>query len=173
MRGVILNKNINNTSSSNIEKVFISMPYYGELSMTLANKIKNLLKDNKKRIIFGFKAGSCISSIFRRTYCGSDVSMNVIYKYNSKDCEGCYIGETCRGAKKTKRWTQKALHGIGFSRIADHCLKFKHENDWNEEIIAMESNETKRKMKESLLMDLFKKKGKNVYSQKSFQLNIF
>ena len=58
--------NTNIASSTNIE-IYISMPYYGALSNILANKIKNLLKikNKNKNIIFGFKAGYRLSSIFR------------------------------------------------------------------------------------------------------------
>ena len=96
--------NANTASSTNIEKIYVSMPYYGELSNILANKIKNLLKikNKNKNIIFGFKAGYRLSSIFRQTYYGSNVSKKVVYKYNCKDCNGCYIGETSRGVKNGK-----------------------------------------------------------------------
>ena len=167
--------NTNTASSTTIEKIYISMPYYGELSNVLANKIKHLLKikNKNKYIIFGFKAGYRLSSIFRQTYCGSNVSKKVVYKYNCKDCNGCYMGETSRGVEKRKEEHQKALQGKGYSRIAEHCTNYTHENDCNAEIIGMEANDTKRTIKESLLMEYFQRKGKSVYFQKSFELKVF
>ena len=81
--------------------------------------------------------------------------------------------QTARGIETRKLEHMNAFKGKGYSRIAEHCIKLKHKNDWNGDTLAVESNDTKRHIKESLLMDMMNKKNKTVYSQKSFELKVF
>jgi hypothetical protein len=125
------------------------------------------------KIVFGFKSLSRLSMRFGQTFRESRQLMNVVYKYDCKGCNGCYIGQTTRGVETRKMEHLRAFRGIGHSRIVEHCLNYKHDNDWNANIIAIEPNDNKRLIKETLLMDHFSKNGKTVYSQKSFELNVF
>ena len=95
------------------------------------------------------------------------------YGYICHDCNGCYISQIARGAK-TRKEHKNAFQRKGYSRIAEHWLNNNHRNNWNTDILAVESNHLKRNIKESLLMDLFShKETENVYSQKSFIFNVF
>ncbi|CAF4119666.1 unnamed protein product, partial [Adineta steineri] len=174
IRSIELNINNNKQPSQIIQKVFISLPYFGESSIILANKIRNVLKNNTKQILFGFKAGNRISSLFSKTYRCTNDSKRVVYGYSCYDCDGYYIGQTARGSEVRKHEHKKAFKGIGYSRIAEHCINKNHRNNWDTNILAIESNDLKRNIKESLLMDYYKeKKNKQVYSQKSYILNVF
>jgi hypothetical protein len=175
IRGVQLGKNHNiQLPNPNAKKIFISIPYYGDCSLILANKIKKVLEHPLKPIIFGFAAGARISTLFSRKYRSENDSKRVVYQYDCEDCNGAYIGQTARGVEARKEEHKNAFIGRGFSKIAEHCMNFNHKNNWNHRIIAVESNDTKREIKESLLMDWVQKKNnKVVYSQKSFNLNVF
>ncbi|CAF1527863.1 unnamed protein product [Didymodactylos carnosus] len=175
IRGIELGKNIvKQPINPSIKKVFISMPYYGECSLILANKIKKILDHPLKQIVCGFAARTRISTLFSGTFRGQKDMKKVIYRYDCKNCNGTYIGQTGRGVEIRKEEHKKAFRGRGYSRIAEHCMHLNHENNWTDIIIAVESNYIKRTIKESLLMDFVRiKKGKDVYSQKSFILNVF
>lgn len=173
-----LKKNINNNTqshNSNAQSIYISMPFYNESSIKLAKMMKRILDLPNKRITFGFKSQTRICSLFSSTYRNKkETSNQVIYQYDCQDCKNSYIGQTSRNVEQRKREHQNALNGIGISKIADHCLQNNHNNDWNYKILATESNDTKRLIKESLLMDIVKEKtDRIIYSQKSFDLNIF
>ncbi|CAF1001348.1 unnamed protein product [Rotaria sordida] len=158
----------------NIRKIFISVPYYGECSLVLANKIKKIIQTPTTHIIFGFKAGNRISSLFSRILRKTNDNKRIVYGYSCYDCKGYYIGQTARGAEIRKEEHKNALNGKGYSKIAEHCLNKNHRNNWDTDILAIESNDLKRNIKESLLMDWYnQKKDKQVYSQKSYILNIF
>lgn len=174
IRSVELNINNKKNVSQNKEKVFISIPYYGECSIILANKIRKIIETPLTHIIFGFKARNKISTLFSKTYQGMYDNKRIVYGYSCHHCNGYYIGQTSRGSEVRKKEHMKAFNGIGYSKIAEHCLNNKHLNNWDTDILAIESNDLKRNIKESLLMDWYsKKKDKIVYSQKSFILNIF
>ncbi|CAF4449590.1 unnamed protein product, partial [Rotaria magnacalcarata] len=79
-----------------------------------------------------------------------------------------------RDAEQRKREHQNALKGTGMSRIADHCIQNKHNNDWNYEILTIESNDIKRVIKESLVMGIVQETtDRMIYSQKTYELNVF
>ncbi|CAF3775583.1 unnamed protein product [Rotaria socialis] len=150
------------------------LPYYGECSLALAKKIRKIIQNPTVNVIFGFKAGNRISSLFSRTFRGTNDNKRIVYGYSCYDCKGYYIGQTARGAEVRKEEHTNAFNGKGYSKIAEHCLNNKHRNSWNTDILAIESNDLKRNIKESFLMDWYsKKKDKQVYSQKSFVLNAF
>ncbi|CAF4914566.1 unnamed protein product, partial [Rotaria socialis] len=82
--------------------------------------------------------------------------------------------QTSRDVEQRKREYQNAFNGTGMSRIPDHCIQNKHKNDWNYEILAIESNDIKRVIKESLLMDIVQETtDRKIYSQKAYELNVF
>jgi hypothetical protein len=183
MRKFVLNKNnndnnINNNNmqqATNVETIYISMPYYCDYSITLAKRIKMLLESPMKKIQFGFKSQKRICTIFNSTYRDKKKeNNNVVYQYNCQNCKGSYIGQTSRGVEQRKTEHKNAFKGTGQSKIADHCLQRKHKNDWNHIILTNEANDTKRVIKESLLMDIVKQTtDRIIYSQKSYDLNIF
>ena len=160
--------------AENTQNIFISIPYHGECSMILANKLRRIIQTPTIHITFGFKAGNRISSLFSRTFPGTKDNKRIVYGYSCYDCKGYYIGQTSRGAEVRKDEHKKAFKSNGYSKIAEHCLNKNHRNNWNTDILAIESNDLKRNIKESLLMDWYsQKKDKTVYSQKTFNLNVF
>ena len=178
MRKFELKKNDNNIQqqhNSMIQTVYISLPYYNEISIKLAKKIKMLLDLPNKKVMFGYKSQTRISSLFSPTYREKKKLNNqLIYQYNCQNCNYSYIGQTSRNVDQRKREHQNAFKGIGNSKIADHCIQNKHQNDWNYKILATESNDIKRLIKESLLMDIIQEKtNRIIYSQKSYELNIY
>lgn len=173
IRSVELNI-IKNKPIQNGKQIFISVPYYGRCTLELVNKISKIVNTPKVQITFGFKSTNRISSLFSKTFRSSKDNKRLIYGYACNDCNGYYVGQTARGAETRKEEHKNALNGKGYSRIAEHCINYKHTNNWNTDILALESNDLKRNIKESLLMDIFNRnKNKTVYSQKSFILNVF
>ncbi len=63
----------------------------------------------------------------------------VVYQYDCENCNGVYIGQTARAVEKRKEKHKKAIQGRGYSRIAEHCMNLNHINNWNHNIIAVES----------------------------------
>ena len=88
--------------------------------------------------------------MFSETYRGQSELKRVVYKYDCKDCNGCYIGEIARDVDMRKVEHMKALKGTDYSRIAEHFLKYGHENNWETNIIATESNGIKRNIKKCI-----------------------
>ena len=78
---------------------------------------------------------------------------NVVYKYDCKDCEAVYFGESKRTiAEGTKEHT-RAVRAADTRRYetADHCWKYNHDFDWeNKKIMDYETNTTTRKIKETV-----------------------
>ena len=74
---------------------------------------------------------------------------NVVYKLDCEDCEEFYIGQTTRRLKKpiqehkTKEFSSVYRH----SSITDHKFNFD-----NPSILAVDTNEIRLKVKESLLI---------------------
>jgi len=151
------------------------MPYYNDFSILLAKKIKMLLDLPNKKIRFGFKSQTRICSLFSSTYCDRKKANNqVIYQYNCQYCRNSYIGQTSRNVEQRKHEHQNAFKGTGTSKIADHCIENEHQNDWHYKRLATESNDIKRVIKESLLIDIIEETADRIiYSQKSYELNIF
>ena len=57
---------------------------------------------------------------------------NIVYKYDCKDCEAVYFGESKRTiAERTKEHT-RAVRAADTRRYetADHCWKYNHDFDW-------------------------------------------
>ena len=97
-----MNMNKKKKSSRNIRRIYMSISYYGECSMVLANKMRKIIQTPAKCIIFRFKAGNRISSFFSRIFPGANDKKKIIYGYSYYDCEGHYIGQISRGADVRK-----------------------------------------------------------------------
>ena len=159
----------------NAPTIYISMPYYNNLSSYLAQRIKRILDLPDKKIMFGFKSQTRLCSLFNCSYRDKKMpNSRVIYQYNCKSCKNSYIGQTGRDVEQRKLEHQSAFKGIGTSKIADHCIQNKHQNDWNYKILAVETNDIKRVIKESLLIDTVQETtDRIIYAQKSYELNVF
>ena len=78
---------------------------------------------------------------------------NIVYKYDYKDCEAVYSGESKRTlAERTKEHTRAVRAAdTGRYETADHCWKYNHDLDWeNKKIMDYEANTTTRKIKETI-----------------------
>ena len=83
----------------------------------------------------------------------SEQRNNIVYKYDCKNCEGVYFGESKRTlAERTKEHT-RAVRAADTRRseTADHCWKYNHDFNWeNKKIMNYEANTTTRKIKETI-----------------------
>ncbi len=75
----------------------------------MANKIRKLIQLPSTHIIFGFKVGNRISSLFSRTCRDVNDNQKVFYGYSCNDCNGYYIGQTARGADVRKEEHKKTF----------------------------------------------------------------
>ena len=168
-------KRINQQHHKNTQTIYISMPYYNNFSSNLAQSIKRILDLPDKKIMFELKSQIRLCSLFNCTYRDKKISNSrVIYQYNCKNCKNSYIGQTERDVEQRKQEHQSAFKGIETSKIADHCIQNKHQNDWNYKILTVETNDIKRVIKESLLIDKIQETtDRIIYSQKSYELNVF
>lgn len=66
-----------------------------------------------------------------------------LYKKGLKDIVNIW-SDTYRPLETRKAKHMKAFKCIGYSRIADHYFNYGHDNNWDVNIIAIESNDTKR-----------------------------
>ncbi|CAF3954200.1 unnamed protein product [Rotaria magnacalcarata] len=72
--------------------------------------------------MFGFKSQTRLCTLLNSTYRDKkNLSSQVIYQYNCKNCKNSYIGQTSRDVEQRKREHQNAFKGTGMSKIADHC----------------------------------------------------
>ena len=83
----------------------------------------------------------------------SEQRNNIVYKYDCRDGEAVYFGESKRPlAERTKEHT-RAVRAADTRRYetADHCWKYNHDFDWeNKKIMDYEANTTTRKIKETI-----------------------
>ena len=78
---------------------------------------------------------------------------NIVYKYDCKDCEAVYFGESKRTlAERTKEYiTAVRAADTGRYETADHCWKYNHDFDWeNKKIMDSEANTTTGTIKETI-----------------------
>ena len=78
---------------------------------------------------------------------------NIVYKYDCKDCEAVYFGESKRTLAERTKEHNRAVRAADTRRYetADHCWKYNHDFDWeNEKIMDYEGNTTTRKIKETI-----------------------
>ena len=83
----------------------------------------------------------------------SEQRKNIVYKYDCKNCEAVYFGESNRTlAERTKEHT-RVLRAADTRRYetADHCWKYNHDFDWeNKKIMDYEADTTTKKIKETV-----------------------
>ena len=121
--------------------------------MIVTNSIRKIIQTPATLIIASFKAGNRISSLFSSTFRRANNKERIVCGYSCYDCEGYFIGQTSRRAAIRTEEHKKAFRGKGYSEIAEHCLNRNHRNNWDTNILAIESNNLKRNIKESLTMD--------------------
>ena len=183
--GEIIVKNKNKNNQQNIqtpnqlvtEKVFFLLPYYGEESTILANKIKHLCKKLLPLIQVKtcFKKTFTIKSNFLPLQKGMDESKKekkLVYKLSCQNCNKCYVGETNREKKVRMKEHQTDIKKFTeSSNVAKHANTEKHIFDFdNSETLALETNWKCRTVKESLLTYELQDKALN---DVKFKLNVF
>ena len=83
----------------------------------------------------------------------SEQRNNIIYKYDCKDCDAVYFGESKRTLPERTKEHTRAVRAADTRRYetADHCWKYNHDFDWeNKKIMDYEANTTTRKIKEKI-----------------------
>ena len=78
---------------------------------------------------------------------------NIVYKYDCKDCEAVYFGQSKRLlAERTKEHTRAVRTAVTRRyETADHCWKYHHDFHWeNKKIMDYGINTTTRKIKETI-----------------------
>jgi hypothetical protein len=85
-----------------------------------------------------------------------ETEKNVVYQIPCKDCEGSYIGESCRCLAKRVEEHKKAVKTYDQANgVARHAWEHSHQPNWDEvKILDKESHWHKRKIKEALYMRL-------------------
>ena len=74
---------------------------------------------------------------------------NIVDKYDYKNCEALYFGESKRRLVKRTKEHIRAVTAAEARRYetADHCWKYNHSFDWeNKKIMDCEANTTTRKI---------------------------
>ena len=83
----------------------------------------------------------------------SEQRNNIVYKYDCKDCEAVYFGESKRTlAERTKEHTRAVRAAdTGRYETANYCWKYNHDFDWeNKKVMDYEANTTTRKIRETI-----------------------
>ena len=78
----------------------------------------------------------------------SEQRNNIVYKYDCKDCEAVYFGESKRTLAERIKEHTRAVRAADTRRYetADHCWKYNHDFDWeNKKIMDYEASTTTRK----------------------------
>ena len=143
------------------KKLFLSLPYLGEMSLLTRTKLikslKGLLNSCKLQIVF--KSQRKLSNVFRfKDRLPSDLVSGVIYKYTCCRCNSTYYGETDRHFK-VKSGEHIGISPLTFketkrskeSAIRDHLLSFNNIPSFEEfTILTNGNNKFDVKIKESL-----------------------
>ena len=83
----------------------------------------------------------------------SEQRNNIVYKYDCKDCEAVYFGESKRTLTERTKEHTRAVRAADTRRYetADHYWKYNHDCDCeNKKIMDYEANTTARKIKETI-----------------------
>ncbi|CAF2145990.1 unnamed protein product [Rotaria magnacalcarata] len=139
------------------KKIYFILPYYGNESLILTQKIKQICKNfiPTCHVQIGFRKTFSLKSIFLPIQKGHDETKKtkkLVYKLKCNNCENCYIGETNREKitrlKEHKKDIKKCSET---SNIAKHVHDKNHSFKFDEsETLALETNWKRRIVKESL-----------------------
>ncbi|CAF1208252.1 unnamed protein product [Rotaria sordida] len=165
---------IKNKIKTKEKKLFIPLTYYGDETIIMSNKIKNIIKSlfPTFEIIFGYKKGTTLAKLFTKNFKGKDpMEIGVVYKLTCKTCDQVYIGQTKLNINERMKQHKEGLRKPETSRAADHMINNKnHVIDFSKpEIIGRDIHRKRREIKETLLSLQHQKS----YNKISHELMIF
>ncbi|CAF4195564.1 unnamed protein product, partial [Rotaria sordida] len=120
---------IKNKIKTKEKKLFIPLTYYGDETIIMSNKIKNIIKSlfPTFEIIFGYKKGTTLAKLFTKNFKGKDpMEIGVVYKLTCKTCDQVYIGQTKLNINERMKQHKEGLRKPETSRAADHMINNKN-----------------------------------------------
>ncbi|CAF1454439.1 unnamed protein product, partial [Didymodactylos carnosus] len=164
-------------SQSKLRNIFFTLPYFGEETFVLGQRIKKLCKQMIPTVDLkiAYKKTLTLKSIFLPIQKGLDESKkmkNIVYSIPCTNCDFKYFGETSRDINiRIEEHRYDVRRHAPNSKIVQHVHEKKHVMDFNNAItVAHETNWKRRTIKESLLTH--SAGGKNINDVK-FKLNIY
>ncbi|CAF1590746.1 unnamed protein product, partial [Didymodactylos carnosus] len=162
---------------SKLRNIFFILPYFGEETFVLGQRIKKLCKQMIPTVDLqiAYKKTLTLKSIFLPIQKGLDESKkmkNILYSIPCTNCDFKYFGETSRDINiRIEEHRYDVRRHAPNSKIVQHVHEKKHVMDFNNAItVAHETNWKRRTIKESLLTH--SAGGKNINDVK-FKLNIY
>ena len=79
----------------------------------------------------------------------------MIYRVECKDCDGAYVGKTCRTVnERVKEHKAHTLYNrVDLSAIAEHAVMSGHQIDWEHpQVLDQEAKTVCRRVKEALFI---------------------
>ena len=142
-------------------KKTITLPYIPGIS----EKLGRICSSYKIRAVYSSKEtlGRSLRNV--KPERPKESTKNIVYQIPCKDCDGCYIGESCRRLGIRIEEHKKAVQTYDEANgVAKHAWENSHRPNWEEvKILDRESNWHKRKIKEALHMKL----NNNAFSEPS------
>ena len=137
----------NTKNQEQIAQVRVNLPYVKGTS----EQLRRIFNDHKINCTFYTTTTALLSHA--KDPVPSEQRNNIVYKYDCKDCEAVYFGESKQtNAQRTKEHTRAVRAADTRTyETADHCWKYNHDFDWeNKKIMDYETNTTTRKIKETI-----------------------
>ena len=154
----------NKAPSDSAKSYQVILPYLGNFSKRMENKIKQGIKQHMPnvKIKFIYRASTRLRTLFAfKDRLPSYLSSGIVYKYTCGRCNSAYIGETIRHAKTRfcehigiSPLTGKPVANIHPSAITDHNKRCKSSLDFNDFVIIGRDlvSELNLQIKESLFI---------------------
>ena len=145
---------LNQPRKSDENVTYMKLPYIGEYSRKVQQKIVNLCSDlTKKTNIKVVFSSNKISSFFStKDKMPSELRARVVYKFTCAGCTACYVGETTRhyNTRVHEHLYKKSQPSSVFKHLdaKDDCRKACNENCF--EIIDVDSSPYRLKVKEAI-----------------------
>ncbi|CAF1416142.1 unnamed protein product [Didymodactylos carnosus] len=143
---------------SKLRNIFFTLPYFGEETFVLGQRIKKLCKQMIPTVDLkiAYKKTLTLKSIFLPIQKGLDESRktkNIVYSIPCTNCDFKYFGETSRDINiRIEEHRYDVRRHAPNSKIVQHVHEKKHVMDFNNAItVAHETNWKRRTIKESLL----------------------
>ena len=165
----------NKNSNIDNDKINIVLSYLGNESFVFSRKLNKLLRKLNVNVRIIFKKNRTLGNYFINNIKGdSNNKSGVVYKINCAVCDKVYVGQT---GKNVKERMNQHIDNVNapkpntYSNLVNHTKTENHNFKFDEAcILAHESNEKKRLIKETLHT---KKLGNLTINDISFNTCIF
>ena len=127
---------IETASSTTDDKIFLELPYLGEVHMKTIREITKIIQRYYPdlSISYFFKSNSQISNFFsQKDRIPDDLRANIVYNYTCDACQAAYIGSSVKQSRVrffqhmgVSHRTNLPLSNPVFSAIRDHCNNSDH-----------------------------------------------